>query len=298
MNKVQLCPAQIVVAAFLVASQPFSAAAQRKPTFEEMVRRTDHIAALSNAEENIPELCRGYIGKIIRPATFDALSQGLGVEKKGEFETTASFETRRAAARRWTGGWEVLALPTDRAHVRYDADAGAMTIEAGAFGAREFSDEIGAQMAASLSAQDEGKKRGAPIPYSTTERPVRSYVAQNGFGARMQVTEIARHTRALYESETALFANATDRDSPVMVFGVPAVRARAAKATLRVALLLKPRPPYLVVTDLDRPQVTGPTDYIDKASVLHVSSACAFTLDGANRVLAVTGAGRGAPDAK
>lgn len=134
-----LIPAILAAA---LSSMPVTAQQTR---VQQAQRKVTDLIALYDAEDHKSPLCKGYIGKVVTPSSFSALALRLTPPAaKGEFETTAQYNARVAASRSAPPTAPVvLALPTDRDFISYDADTSLMLIQAGAFGAGRFSDDAG-----------------------------------------------------------------------------------------------------------------------------------------------------------
>ncbi|TDW65032.1 hypothetical protein EDF57_103208 [Novosphingobium sp. PhB55] len=81
------------------AAVALAAPAVAQPTFEELKQETADITSLIDAENAKTDLCKRYVGTVVTPTTFDALALSLPkMTDKGEYETTAQHEARKAAA--------------------------------------------------------------------------------------------------------------------------------------------------------------------------------------------------------
>lgn len=91
---------------------------------DELKNQTEDMTNLVDAENAKSALCKSYVGKLVVPATFNALATTLPKRTvKGEFETTAQYQARIAATpNSGSANLSVLVLPVDRSFVRYDAD--------------------------------------------------------------------------------------------------------------------------------------------------------------------------------
>lgn len=274
--------------------QPTGAGAQAT-RFDELKAATDDVAALIDAEARKSALCKGYVGQVVTPASFGALTAGLpDSSPKGEFETTAQYRVRIAGAARQSSGRPfIVVVPVNRDHLRYEADDQTMFVEAGAFRVGQFSDEPGADASASLS-RPEGLSDGTRIFHSVgPARLVRSYSARSRSGVPFRVTESERTTNALYVTTPKLFGFARASSSPVMGWRVPLARAPQVKATLKLALAVEPRTPFLWRGSLGPtvPSLARPDVYKERTVVAVVAARCGLVLDAQNRVLAAMDAG-------
>ena len=266
----------------------------QKPTSDVLERGKNDITALIDADERKSPFCADYVGKVVTVTGYDALMQSLpSVTGKGEFEKTVEYDARLAAlATRATSGPIVVALPTDRKYLHYLADSEFMMVSAGAFGAGRFSAEIEAEIASSRLIP-ESVKKGIPIPHSESERVLRSYNAQNNFGVSVRVSDIDRQSNAIYVDTLRLFSFTKDDMSPVLGISVPAPQASRLKQTIRVALVVQPKSPYVFRTSRDglAATINEPVHYNDRVSAIYVEAKCGLALDGQSRVLASIDAG-------
>ncbi len=261
---------------------------------EELKQKSADIINLIEAENAKSDLCKAYVGKVVTPTTFDALAQTLPkIAEKGEYETTAQYEARKAAAlSRAPTGLSVLVLPTDRKYAEYVADDQALFVQAGAFGAGHYSANVGSEFAA-WSARDDAPK-GIGLFVAEKEQVLRTYNAQNGFGATFQVSVINRDTKALHLTTEKLFPFAHWNPSPVMGMDLPLAKAPQVRQTFKVALVLKPVAPFVVsgLFDESPPTASEPAKYNDRATLLVAEPKCGLVLDSTMHVLASADAGK------
>jgi hypothetical protein len=239
---VHLVPAA-VVAGLCLLSMPASAQKSR----EELLRQADDLIASYRAERDKSALCASYVGKVVTPTAFSTLALKFAPPApKGEFETTAQYNARVAAAQsRVSPQPVVVAIPVDRSFLNYDADGKLMAVREGAFGAGVFSKILDVQVTAEyfgLIPDDIAK--GTPIPHSKTERLLRTYAGQSGLGIPAKVSEIERQSNVIYHAGPRLFSFTRDEDSMVLAFRVLPPQAPAMKQSLKLALAVVPRAPY------------------------------------------------------
>lgn len=263
--------------------------------FADLKNQTEDITNLIDAENSKSALCKSYVGKPVAPTTFAALAVSLPkVATKGEFETTAQFQARIAStAPRGPAKLAVLVLPVDRSFVRYDADIGAMFVSAGSLNSGEYSDETGAEISAIMATRSISSK-GTPVFVEQRSKVVRTYAAQNLFGASFRVTEIDRTTHAVHLANVRLFPFAKRDSSPIMSFEVSQALARRTKETLRLALIIKPKAPFVLSYTFEgsNPTALEPNHYTDRATVMVAEAQCALVLDDHNQVIASADTGK------
>ena len=275
------------------ASVPVTA---QETAVERAKNKVEDMIGLYDAEDRKSELCKSYEGQLVKPATFGTLvTQLSGPPAKGEFETTAQYQARVAAARQpLPAGPVILTFPTDREFITYDADTSSMYVEAGAFGAGKFSDIVDVQATAEFfNFVPEELATGTSIPHSMSERVIRTYDAKNGLGMTVKVSEIERQSNGLYISSPKLFPFAKREDSAVLFISVPPAQAQRLKQTLKVALAFVPKAPYVFREEQPGrvPTMRNPVQYENKLTAIYADAKCALVLDAANRVLASTDAG-------
>lgn len=198
-----------------------------------------------------------------------------------------------AASRQPSDGPVIVSVPANRDRLRYEADDQSLFVEAGAFRVGQFSDEAGAEISASI-AKPATLGEGTPIFHSVgPAKLLKSYSARSRSGVPFRVTESERKTSALYVTAPKLFGFASESDFPVMAFELPLARAAQVKATLRLALAVEPRPPFLWRGSFGPPlpSLGRPNIYRERAIVAVVAARCALVLDGQNTVLAAVDAG-------
>lgn len=278
----------MIVCAVLALASPAVAS-------EELKQKTADITNLINAENAKSDLCKRYVGTVVTPTTFDALVQALPkIAVKGEYETTAQYEARKSAAlSRAPTGLSVLVVPTNRDYAQYVADDQALFIQAGAFNAGEYSSNAKAVIAA-WSARGDETPKGSGLFIAEKERVLRTYNAQNGFGATFRVSVIDRETKALHLVTNELFPFAKWKSSPVMGLDLPLAKAPQVRQTFKVALVLKPVAPYVRSDIFDEapPTADNPEKANDRVTLLVAEPKCGLVLDSTMHVLASADAGQ------
>lgn len=288
--------AHALIPAILGVALVSTGSAAQETRLQQAQKNADDILGLYDAEARKSDLCKGYVGQVVKPVAFAALAAQLsGPAPKGEFETTAQYNARVAAARQPVPeGPVIITLPTDREFISYNADTGAMFVQAGAFGAGKFSDIVDVQVTADyFGLVPKELATGSAIPHSMTEKLLRTYTARNGLGLEVKVSEIERQSKGLYISSPKLFPYAKSNRSAVAYLEARPPQAQQLKQTLKVALALLPKAPYVFRTQQPgaAPTARNPVQYEDKLTALYGEAKCALVLDGANRVLASADAG-------
>jgi hypothetical protein len=214
------------------------------------------------------------------PATFDAVVNALpSVEKKSQYESTADYERRLAAAS--TSGARPILLNRKPAYggqgLSYDADRRILKIYPSAFGAGVINfttifgmgshglDAFASAVAFSLEVIETGKD---------------SYEATNGFGARVTVTRTTRRVHALWERHgkngESPFVGTSPFKPPVELSMAPDI-ARDVIERGSIAFLAVPKPPFTATgTDGVGPDFQRPTERVDHVTALIADVQCAY----------------------
>jgi len=268
------------------------------PQADDLVRRADDYRTMMEAETRKSPLCKGYLGRPVTLTPFATLAGRLsGPPAKGEYETTSQFQTRVAASGPRQAGVVALAVPLDGDYVRYDADAGAFMVLAGAFPSGDFSEAPQADMAATIAVLNAKDKLGdgprLSVAVSAAETTTSTGTARNIFGAAVRTAEVDRRTRGLSLAGEKLFGFAKDEASTVTGFPIAPARAPAVKAGLRGALVVEPEAPYVVTNTMSGAAPTNrkPVHYTERATVVTARARCALVLDAQARVVASADAG-------
>lgn len=258
-----------------------AAHAAAQDSYSKVRREAQDFNALAAAENSKSALCRSYVGQTVAPTPFAALTQKLAV---GGRATSTSSPV-------------VLTVPIDRDHVRYDAEAGAMFVSAGAFPANGFSAATPADVVSNLallSAKiDAPMMGGMKIALGESERVLGTEMGRNIVGQPVRVSNIERHTRGLYLGKGTLFPSAQDDGSPVTAFELAKAQATTARATLRAAVAVVPQAPYFLTGSGSGAAANAqqPVHYVERWSIVVAEPKCALILDARNKVLASADAG-------
>jgi hypothetical protein len=292
--------------ALFLAALPGQSPAQAPAALRQ---RTSDVASLIEAENSKSDICKAYVGKIVSPTPFDSLAHSLaGVRPKGEYETTAQYDARRRAAVA-PPARATLLVPIDRDFLRYDADAGAMLVAAGAFVTGGYTGDGVADVALHTMLNSSGVGDGiglsrVSVQVASAERQTGSELGRNFVGTPVRVIAIERSTKGLsldgsqpgstaVLNDGGLFAAARSEASPVTGFQIDAQRAARVKVTLRAALVVDSTPPRVVSGTMSSTQPTAqrPVRYTERATIIVGRPRCGLIVDGAMRVLASADAG-------
>ncbi len=239
------------------------------------------------------DTCASYVGTTIKPQTFDAAAAPFAkLTPKGEFETTAQYEARKAAA---TGGSAATVIVTEKSQqeFKYNADDQSIYVNAYAFHNIRFD-----TARAAMNAQPQFTGGGNIYAVvSQQEHITGSYVGQNGFGATTIVHKHIKHSNVIFERPAA--SSGPKGIEGESIFGggggaylgkisMPPQQAKTALSALKLAIVLKPKDPYLANGSWrgDEPTFDSPDRYTYSFTILFADFQCGLVTDGANKVLA------------
>lgn len=252
------------------------------------------IGTRANAQQ-----CESYLGQTSSPLTFEqAIAQVPSVAPRGEFETTAQYEARRASASGTRGPLVILKEPEDRAdNIRYDADNSRLGIRTYAFDNTNFDPSWGLQGTPYAEMLNPSTLANIDVVINQQDEPNGTYEGRNAMGASWTVTRINRVTQAIFERplsardyrNSGLFPVADSAPYFVGYIDMPPEVAQQLKPSLNLALVVEPREPFVVENTYDgrgRITVQNPIDVTNQLTVLVGDIVCGLVLDSTNRVLA------------
>ena len=244
--------------------------------------------------------CHSYVGQQVSfSSTQDVLaSLRKTPTMKGEFETTADFESRKAAA--FKDIPKLLVLPSifEGKHISYDADQQAMSVKsyalsnlntdyAGVFGyGTDFDGKIEfSRLYDNLDA----------VIYRS-EKNVGQYSGENAYGASRNVRKIDRRTVSIFEREGEygedLFpSKMTDEDGVDSIIGfvydIPIEQAKLARDNWKSGYVVELKSPYFTEGPVRHkgPSITRPTEINETLSVVIADIKCGIVTDSSSRVL-------------
>lgn len=219
----------------------------------------------------------------------------LSIAPKGEFETTAEFDARRApAVATLPGELILLKQPEDREHLIYDADAQRLDIVTYAF------HNIGLPDGALFGpgAPYEGAVEygyaslAVVINYDSTSHG--SYLASNAFGAPVRVARIYKRYRGVFERPASysdgLFPSADEEPHIAGSVAMTPEFARKEMNLIKLAFIVRPKAPYFAIRpgkdDIpNTPSIDYPFEVTEEVSALIGDIQCGLVLDSTNQVL-------------
>ncbi len=245
-------------------------------------------AAAAGAPSLGAQGCKDSIGHTITAVSFDeAVRPFANLTPKSEFETTAQFDSRVAAALgAQSGGVMVIAKKPDQTRFKFDADRELLTIEQKAlFG--EFVGFSDAFLTAGVELRAGTTNIGAFI--SETEERTGVYLAKNSYGAEFEVTKLLKDVYSVFDRE--LPGREGTSFSLGTLFGLDSLRvdaeqAKLLKTSMTAAYIVRPRSPFFVTSELrGSPSSIRPNDITLRHHILIAEIQCGLLLDGAGKVL-------------
>lgn len=244
--------------------------------------------------------CAPYLGQTVTPGTLEDLLVDLQKlpSIKDEFETTAAFDARIAAASTGTSGQRIVWVPLDKKYVGYDADTSKLSLQtyaltnentkySGVFG-------YGTPLVDKVRF-DSGLGSNINIVVHKPETTSGTFVGQNSFGASTTITRVKRHTLALFEREGAMgedlfFPNRQTGTALKQIFAefpdTPVEVAKKVKTELMAAVIIVPKWPFYAKGKVSygRPSIARPTDIDETLEVGIVDFQCALLTNSVGKV--------------
>ena len=254
-----------------------------------------------------PQLCSPYLGQRITVKSFDEVSAIYSkIPPKDEFETTEQYRRKTEAITSNNAGVFIVSKKIeDLKYVPYDADRGALMVQAFAFNNIGF-DVQGALYYAKLPTGI----NNIYVVISEEDKRVGTYTGQNSFGAKTQITKTTRTTKAIFQSSAeyypvkrvykigdhdvtgidhkleTLFLN-IDKDYVLGKIQLPPDKAKNLRNNLRIAFVIKPKPPFLVKSNYPFGETTmlNPEEIRIAATVLIADIHCGLLMDETNTLI-------------
>lgn len=238
------------------------------------------------------EACNSFDGQTVHPARANMLWKKLATvpNVKGEYETTAAFETRVANALGDLAGPVTLEIPLDAKYMVYDADASRLDIQSYAFtnASTNYSGVFG------YGTPFDGKfKYGSSdniqYVFPSEEVALGSYTGVTAMGAKIRVAKVRRNTKAIFEREAQWDEHLLSNTGRVMMFdNISPATAKQMKATFKAAIVFTPKAPYFAKGKFPwgEPTLDGPIDIDETIEVAVGNFQCALLLDGTGKVYA------------
>ncbi|MFS0720780.1 hypothetical protein [Brevundimonas phoenicis] len=252
-------------------------------------------ATVATAASAQQRACDAMLNTTIEPITFDAASELLRSAPlvKDEFETTAAFEARVAAARQTMPTSLAISVDLNKEYAVYNADARKFVIDSRIFGSDYGIDWFSAFYSSPV--KPAGYTMGSNVvglAISSVDTPNGTYMGQNAYGASWEIVKINRDVDAIFDSissryDQKLFGRglATDFkwDAPA-----PPEFARQFKEQMKGALIVAPNAPfYIESTESSGGRITiqNPRDVTQIAHVIIADVKCAVLTSESNVVV-------------
>lgn len=248
----------------------------------------------AKAANNESEECAIYVGQTVTPQSFDQATGGFAaLPPKGEFETTAAYEARKASALGAASGVLIIGKePEDRKYFEYNADSQRLGIKSYAFDNTSF-DAWKSFYAAGYYGKIEVSTMGnIDAVISSVDKPNGTYEGSNSFGAKATIQKVHRTTTAIFEGagrplNNGLFPQAEKSPYEVASLQLTPSEAQQLKPLLQVAFVVQPKEPFVVkgTRSVGETTIRNPIDVTEDFEVLVADFRCGLLLDGNNKVL-------------
>lgn len=240
--------------------------------------------------------CESYVGQTVTLNSFNVVAAAMKKMPavKGEYETTAQYEARIAAARGSTPETVILPGVFSPKYMTYDADAGVLKVQA--YALRNINTSYGDVFGYGSPYYEKVKYSSLDnidAVLSQKETPTGTYTASNAYGAKALVTKITRLDQAVFEGEADfrkgdLFVDqkpGVDAQLGTIAMTIP--EAQAFKAGGKVAFVAKPKWPYYAEGKRTyEPKIDSPTEVNNVIQVIVADIQCGLVLSPTNKVLA------------
>jgi hypothetical protein len=252
------------------------------------------VESVSNADAQ--DQCTSYVGQVVTPETIDAAIANLPkVVTKGEYETTLAFETRKAASTDGIKRIIVSITPLDRKYFQYNADSQTLRIISDVFG-YYIPDMTMKLIKWDISQKINSGTHNVDVTVSETDKPAGSYIGSNSFGAQVRVSRILRVRKGIFDKDDSAYPSdyavnylfhTTDKDRVIGELKLSPSEAQTLKPTLKLALVVTPKEPFLVrgSQNVGETTVANPLDITERFSILMADMQCGLIMSGTNKVL-------------
>ncbi|MDZ3831938.1 MAG: hypothetical protein U0S50_09005 [Sphingopyxis sp.] len=234
--------------------------------------------------------CDAYTGTTVQPQTFDqAIASIRPVAPKDEFETSDAYRARLAAA----GGAGPLIISKKiegAGYLAYNADKGAFEVKAYLFDNTNFN-AWDAFYYAKVTDPKASTMSNLDVVISSSDTVTGTYSAQNGFGAKTNVSKVTRIEKAIFESEPARYGEELffqNKDAIVGEVPMSVAEAQAFKPQAKIAFVAVPKLPYVVRATFPtgKTTISNPTDLTVNSTILVADIQCGLLMNGTNKVVA------------
>lgn len=238
--------------------------------------------------------CGGYVGQTVTPSSINRVLEGFSkLNPKGEFETTAQFEARKATTLAGMSGALIIQKePEDRKHFEYDADAQKLRIISYAFHNTGLNSDAVLGYGGSLYEKVPTSYSNYEVVISQTDKPTGTYEGTNSYGAKADIIKIERTTKGIFDrkgdiGKHSLFPAADEKPYVVGELALSPAEAQRLKPLLKLAFVVVPKEPFIGSgTDgVGKVTVQNPRDITEKVTLMIADIQCGLVLDPSNAVL-------------
>lgn len=240
--------------------------------------------------------CEGYVGQTLAPQTFDAaVAQVAAIPARGKGETSAQYDTRKAAALASEASPLIIVKePEAQKYFQYAAAAQKLGIVEYAFHNKHF-DTKKAFSAAGYSGISSETGTDYQAVIELADKPVDSPSAGTSSGAE-QVGKIQRTSKVIFERPAPyreddwvvhLFPAAAPKPHVVGAVPMTLAEATASKPQLKLAFVVEPKAPFFISGGLSYRATPGvvEVDIAEDFQVLVADFQCGLLLTAAGKVL-------------
>jgi hypothetical protein len=238
--------------------------------------------------------CESLVGTQVSPIGFREAATALKAMPgpKDEFETSVAYAARVAAARASLPLQFVVSTPLDAEHVKYNADTGAFDIESYAINNINIDWFSAFYDTPYYTSVPHDSSNNIDIVIDRTDRVTGTYIGSNAFGTSARISQIARTSQAIFDSEPgrygqSLFANSHSDPVTVWHLPMPAEQARSMKGKLKGAVVVTPKAPFYFekIGSPSGATISDPREVTDIFKIIVADIQCALITDHANTVL-------------
>ena len=241
-------------------------------------------------------------GSTVQFTSGSSLYQSLeaAAPEQGEFETTAAYQARVSVAQQKLELNKTVVLEGiyDPDQVTYDADAQTFTISAYAWDNKGLGLKYVFRSGNPYGIEMKYAFKSHAMALDSKEETLGTYEASNAYGAATIVERIHRTDFGVFDRPAIEYRNSRyqpdwetthktgELQAPAIVLNVPINEAPDIKRTMRVGVLVQPKPPYVATgTYSSEPTITNPRDEIVDTNLIVGDMLCAVLSDSEGRVL-------------
>lgn len=241
--------------------------------------------------------CEVQLGQTIAP--IDAESAAVlnaDVQPKGEFESSEQYKARLDAGGRQLPATLFVPVMLDKQYIKYDADAGKFIVEEYAIDNKNLSWNALQKNPRAPWVSDLPMTNYIDLVVKWAEVDEGQYAATNVYGAKVMVRQTLRRTIGILERpaqgrESLFFPDSPWTGTPlppIAEIPVDATKAAAWRSNLRAAVLIEPRPPFVMqgIKDWGRPRFDRPQEITEKITAIIADIRCVVLTDEKNWVVA------------